>query len=328
MLKKLLAIILFAVGLLVVVTIASYQRFLNTSISFAESQLVRVETGESLYKLLSRLEAQGLLRNSPWYKLVANLNPPLSKIKVGTYQLNGEIKPKELLRLFSEGDEHQFQITLIEGDNIWIIKDKLKNHPNVTQTDWSNLMINFDHPEGAFFPDTYAFTDKTYDYQILQRAHDKLLQVIAEQWELRQLDLPYNSYYEALVMASIIEKETGVASERPLIASVLVNRLRLGMRLQTDPTVIYGLGEDFDGDIKRSDLRTPTPYNTYVIKGLPPTPIALASEESIKAALNPLQSDYLYFVAQGDGSHYFSKTLEEHNQAVKRYLEVLENSER
>jgi UPF0755 protein len=174
-------------------------------------------------------------------------------------------------------------------------------------------------PEGLFFPDTYHFASGSSDVEILRRSYQAMKQKLGSVWESRNTGLPYESPYDALIMASIIEKETGRADERPLIASVFTNRLHIGMRLQTDPTVIYGLGDKFDGNIRKRDLTTDTPYNTYTRDGLPPAPIAMPGLDSLRAAVNPAQSDKLYFVGKGDGSHYFSRTLEEHNRAVAKY---------
>lgn len=173
--------------------------------------------------------------------------------------------------------------------------------------------------EGLFLADTYFFTANTAASSILKRAHKAMLDYVETQWQQRQADLPLNSPYDALILASIIEKETAVSEERTKIAGVFVNRLRKNMRLQTDPTVIYGIGDTYDGNITRKHLRTPTPYNTYTIKGLPPTPIAMAGKEAIWAALNPMETDALYFVARGDGSHEFSSSLAAHNAAVRKY---------
>ena len=179
--------------------------------------------------------------------------------------------------------------------------------------------IEDDNPEGWLFPDTYLFDRGTSDVEILSRAHRRMREVLDEEWAKREQGLPLETPYQALTLASIVEKETGLASERPQIAGVFVRRLQKGMKLQTDPTVIYGMGDDFDGNIRREDLTRPTPYNTYVIQGLPPTPIALPGREAINAVLHPADGDALYFVARGDGSHHFSATLDEHNCAVRHY---------
>ena len=182
-----------------------------------------------------------------------------------------------------------------------------------------SLLQSENYPEGLIFPDTYNFSRGTTDKALLERAAETMQEILAQEWPGRNVGLPYSNPYEALIMASIIEKETGLASEREQIAGVFIRRLNQGMRLQTDPTVIYGMGESYDGDLTRTDLRTATPYNTYMNSGLPPTPIALPGREAIAASLHPDQGDTLYFVARGDGSHYFSSTLQEHQQAVQQY---------
>jgi UPF0755 protein len=232
----------------------------------------------------------------------------------------------DLLSLFSSGKELQFSISLVEGLNWREWLSVLKSHPQITFTDEFNQQLEIltkslpkQSIEGYLLPDTYYFVAMTAAIDIVKRAHLSMQSYLDKAWENRALDLPYDSAYEGLTMASIIEKETGVADERPRIAGVFVNRLNLNMRLQTDPTVIYGMGESFDGDIRRKDLKTATPYNTYVIKGLPPTPIAMPSKLAIDAAFNPLTTDDLYFVSKGDGSHKFSTTLKDHNLAVRKY---------
>ena len=219
------------------------------------------------------------------------------------------------------------QVTLVEGWTYAQALAALHSHPRLsailagldTEQQLAAMAIEVSHPEGWFFPDTYRFTAGMSDADILRRAHQRMRQVLAEEWEARSPDLPYEDAYQALIMASIVERETGQPSEREQIAGVFVRRLRSNMRLQTDPTIIYGLGSDFDGNIRRRHLRQATPYNTYVIRGLPPTPIALPGREAIRAALHPDDSQALYFVAKGDGSHQFSNTLEEHNKAVRHY---------
>jgi UPF0755 protein len=224
----------------------------------------------------------------------------------------------------------QYQVTAIEGWTFRQFVDALATHPKLTHTldDTSDADIMAalghpeQHPEGRFFPDTYAFTKGTTDVAVLARAHAAMAQRLAAVWSGRDADLPISEPAQALTLASIIEKETARDDERRRIAGVFVRRLRRGMRLQTDPTVIYGLGEAFDGNLTRRDLRSDTPYNTYTRGGLPPTPIALPGQASLEAAVHPLEGDSLYFVATGepDGSHYFSATLAEHQQAVNRYL--------
>lgn len=234
--------------------------------------------------------------------------------------------------LFTQGDEHLFAVSLVEGLTLAQWLDALRANQylvfdvneqtlsNLTQgnsVDW--CCENAQHTEGAFLADTYFFTKGTKASDVLKRAHRALITFVSQEWEKRAEDLPLSSPYDALILASIIEKETAVPKERDMIAGIFINRLNKNMRLQTDPTVIYGIGSEFDGNITRKHLRTATPYNTYVIKGLPPTPIAMAGKAAIHAALHPLATDALYFVAKGDGSHQFSNTLKAHNAAVRKY---------
>ena len=233
----------------------------------------------------------------------------------------------QLLNKWSSGDVVQHRVTLVEGWNFRQVRAALAQHAVLQHTlgevSDSELMRQLDqanvHPEGQFFPDTYNFVRGQSDFDILRQANQRLQKVLAEEWAQRAEDLPYRSPYEALIMASIIEKETGVAHERDEIAGVFMRRLAIGMLLQTDPTVIYGMGERYTGKITRADLRRPSAYNTYVISGLPPTPIAMVGREAIYAALHPKPGKSLYFVARGDGSHVFSNSLAEHNKAVREY---------
>lgn len=248
-------------------------------------------------------------------------------IKAGEYALADAETPAQLLANMVAAKTVQYRLTVVEGWTFSQALAEIHRHPKVIQTlvgksiqhISKEMLINSGNPEGLLFPDTYFFPANTTDLQLLKRANERLDEVLAKAWEQRLGALPYESPYEALIMASIIEKESGASSERGHIAGVFVRRLELGMRLQSDPTVIYGMAENYAGDIRRSDLRQVTPYNTYRINGLPPTPIALSGLDSINAALNPLPGDALYFVAKGDGTHHFSSSLEEHNSAVARF---------
>lgn len=250
-----------------------------------------------------------------------------SQIKAGSYEISTGITALELLRKLTRGDVTQAEILFVEGWTFRQMREKLDAHPDVRhelrdlsdQALKQRLGVAEPALEGLFFPDTYLFAKGTSDVDILARALRASRRHLEREWRERTAGLPYKSPYEALIMASIVEKETGRASDRPLIAAVFVNRLRTGMLLQTDPTVIYGIGEQFDGNLRKRDLLADTPYNTYTRAGLPPGPIAMPGLASLRAALNPASSDALYFVARGDGTSQFSRTLEEHNQAVARY---------
>lgn len=246
---------------------------------------------------------------------------------MGEYALKKNMSQNEILSLFVSGRVITYPLTLLEGWNFSQFREILKKSKNLKQTvaDLSNQEImtrlgrNGLHPEGYFYPDTYFYSAGSTDFTILKNAFERMQSRLDQQWQAREKGLPYKSRYEALIMASIVEKETGQASERPVIAGVFINRLRIGMRLQTDPTVIYGMGNIFKGNIRKKDLRKDTPYNTYTRNGLPPTPIAMPGDDAIYAALHPAKTNALFFVARGDGSHVFSKTLKDHNKAVRKY---------
>ncbi len=248
-------------------------------------------------------------------------------IKAGSYEIGRGINLLELLRKLTRGDVSQAEIAFIEGWTFRQMRERLNAHPDVQHDtqDWSEKEImrligaSGTSREGWFFADTYLFSKRSRDVDILARAHRAMQRHLAREWEGRAEQLPLASTYQALILASIVEKETGKEQDRPLVAAVFVNRLRQGMRLQTDPTVIYGLGERFDGNLRKSDLLADTPFNTYTRSGLPPTPIAMPGLASLQAVLHPAPSQALYFVARGDGSSHFSQTLEEHNRAVNRY---------
>lgn len=286
-----------------------------------------LKTGSSLKSAARQMTDAGALGSPAQFVLLARLLDLAGKIKAGNYEINAPITPLALLRKVTEGDYTQSTITLVEGWTFRQVRKVLDEHPALRHDTRGlseaeirqRLGLGQPSAEGWFFPDTYHFSSGTSDWAILSRAHRLMQSRLAEQWEKRASGLPLQSPYEALILASIIEKETGKASERPLIAAVFINRLKIGMKLQTDPTVIYGLGESFDGNLRKRDLLADTAYNTYTRGGLPPSPIAIPGLASIAAALNPPENNLLYFVARGDGSSQFSRNLDEHNRAVAKY---------
>ncbi|MEO2280772.1 endolytic transglycosylase MltG [Pseudoalteromonas pernae] len=321
MIKVIASVLLLALG---VCSLGYYQleKTMEAPLGITQTQLVEVPNGTGFNKLCQQWQQKNWVQDCWRYQILAKLDPSLTDIKAGLY----DIQPGTVLEAFrkiSLGQEHEFTFTIIEGDNLRQVLARLEQAEYVNKPiKWGDAFLGQpldEQFEGKLFPDTYHYHANETAEQILLRAYNKMDQVLAEVWQQRAQDTPLTSAYEALILASIIEKETGVASERPLIASVFVNRLNKGMRLQTDPTVIYGIGEAFDGNITRRHLREVTPYNTYRINGLPPTPIAMPSHKALLAAVQPAQSDYYYFVAKGDGSHQFSKRLDEHNQAVRQY---------
>ncbi|WP_444998546.1 endolytic transglycosylase MltG [Aliikangiella sp. IMCC44359] len=321
-------------GMFVLVTIVAvfwhwfaYEQFLNTPLGYSNNKAIMlVEKGATVNQLTYRWKKQGLIENQFYLKLFCWLNPEYQNIKAGEYLISKSDTPLSVLKILSQGKVIQYAFTIVEGVNSHELMSQLAQEKNLKtnfdiQTQWLNqkLEIPTDNIEGWFYPDTYYYDKNSSSLSLLKRATKKMQQVLAEEWQNRSLNLPYKTPYEALIMASIIEKETGLPSERKKIAGVFVRRLQKRMRLQTDPTVIYGIGPSFNGDITYKNLKTKTPYNTYIIKGLPPTPIAMPGRESINAALHPEIGEALYFVATGDGGHYFSRTLKEHNEAVRRY---------
>jgi UPF0755 protein len=264
----------------------------------------------------------------PWqFALLGRLSGRDRSIKAGSYEVGVGITAWQLLEKLTAGDVTQTEIVIVEGKTFRELRAKLDANPDLRHdaTGMSDSEIlqrigaNQPHPEGQFFPDTYLFARQSSDLVIYRRAYQAMQRRIVSAWESRDTSVPYRSIEEALIMASIVEKETGTPADRGKVASVFVNRLKRGMLLQTDPTVIYGLGDKFDGNLRKRDLLADTPYNTYTRSGLPPTPIALPGMASIQAALHPPATEFLYFVARGDGSSVFSRTLEEHNRAVNKY---------
>jgi UPF0755 protein len=291
------------------------------------SELFEIERGTSLAEIARRMENLGWLGNDLYLKLEARRLNVGANLKAGLYEVYDGTTPRKLLQKIVSGDVKVFQITFIEGSTFTEMRDVLEGHKHLIHTieeeddAWvmAQIASSFERPEGRFFPSTYNFSHGDSDLDILRRAYQRMVELLAFHWESREPDLPYESPDDALIMASIIEKETGRADERAQIAGVFVRRLRLGMKLQTDPTVIYGIGKNFDGNLRRVDLETDTEYNTYTRYGLPPTPIAMPGAASISAGLHPAPGKFLYFVGKGDGSHAFSTSLAEHNAAVRRF---------
>ncbi|MGY3569163.1 endolytic transglycosylase MltG [Vibrio paucivorans] len=308
--------------------------YLDQPVKITEPEIITISSGTSLNGVLNQLAQNEWIETSEYSRLLRRVHPELVHIKAGTFQIEPQQTLEQALLFLNEGREHQFAITFVEGSRFseWIealsqapyLEHELKGLSEEQVA--VELGIEQSKLEGLFLAETYHYTVGTSDADILKRAHQKLNDVLDSKWQEKQANLPLKTPYEALILASIIEKETAVESERERVASVFVNRLNKRMRLQTDPTVIYGMGDNYDGNIRKKDLRTPTPYNTYVINGLPPTPIAMPGRASIEAALNPEDSNYLYFVASGKGGHVFSKNLADHNRAVRAYLKQLRSN--
>ena len=302
--------------------------FANRPLPLASAPVeLSIEPGGTLTSVTQQLRAAGVEMRGWDFLLLARLAGKAGAIKAGSYAIEPGTTPRGLLAMLTAGDVRQVSIALIEGWTFRQVRAALDAHPDLQHE--SRLLSDADilkrigasesHPEGLFFPDTYFFDQGSSELHLYRRAYQAMQENLQASWVMREPGLPYRSPYEALIMASIIEKETGAVEERAQIAAVFVNRLRIGMRLQTDPTVIYGLGDGFDGNLRRDDLLADTPYNTYTRSGLPPTPIALPGLASIQAALHPEASRNLYFVAKGGGRHAFSETLDAHNRAVARY---------
>ena len=289
-----------------------------------------VKQGQSVRQVALELEGAGLISSAQGFVVLARVLGRAGQIKAGSYEANSKVSPLGLLDKLTRGQFTMGQIRFTEGWTFRQLRAALNDDPALRHdtkdlTDGAILErigAQEAQPEGLFFPDTYHFAAGTSDLTILRQAYAKMRLVLTSAWERRAPRLPFATPYEALILASIVEKETGVPSERDVIAAVFINRLKKGMRLQTDPSVIYGLGERFDGNLRKRDLQNDQPYNTYTRYGLPPTPIALPGQASIHAALQPANSKSLYFVSRGDGTHHFSDTLAEHNRAVGEFQKL------
>jgi len=315
------------------------ERHLDTPIAgLSGPRSVVIQPGSSLTAAARTLATAGLLDHPGSWIRQARREDAAGRIRAGEYRVAPGATPRDLLEMLVEGRVQLHSITLPEGWTFRQALDEITAHPAVTVTladvpgeqVMAALGLAGRNPEGMFFPDTYLFARGTADLELLRQASERLQRELDLAWADRVADLPISSAYEALILASIVEKETGIADERPIIAGVFVNRLRRGMRLQTDPTVIYGLGDSFDGNLRRADLTRDTPYNTYTRSGLPPTPIALVGREALRAAVRPAETEALYFVAtgRGDGRHLFARTLAEHNGNVARYIATLRGAGR
>ncbi|OTQ57849.1 endolytic transglycosylase MltG [Gilliamella sp. A7] len=306
------------------------QQYMNIT---SDNQMFVLKKGTTLHQLVEQVKASNLMQQAYLLPYLYKLDPSLSSIKAGTYQLHPHMTVEEFLKLLVSGKESSFYVQFVEGKRAKDWLNLLSNSPYIQQTltgkshDEIAKLLGIDGPlEGWLSPDKYQYTADSLDINILKRAYLTMKTNLKKVWDNRDSDLPYKSPYELLIIASIIEKETGINSERANVASVFVNRLKANMKLQTDPTIIYGLGDNYTGKIRRSDLTdTNNPYNTYVIEGLPPTPIAMPSLASLEAAAHPAKTKYLFFVANGTGGHTFSSTYSNHQQAVNEYRRLMNN---
>jgi UPF0755 protein len=326
--NRLLGILIFVLSILSAWGWMEYEDFINKSLNIPEEGVNYIlRPGMTVRSLARDLKQRGILDKPVLLRFVARWQGQASQLKAGEYYLPAGITPVKLLEILSSSQVVQYALTIIEG---WtfeqmmaaVRRDPVLEHSLKDVADdqvMQHLGLDEMHPEGRFYPDTYHFPRGTTDAAFLKRAYSRMESVLQQAWQKRKKGLTLKNPYEALILASIIERETGIPEERGKIAGVFVRRLERGMLLQTDPTVIYGMGERYDGNIRKRDLTRDTPYNTYLHKGLTPTPIAMPSGAAIDAALNPQEGNSLYFVATGDGGHYFSSTLEEHNKAVRKY---------
>ena len=337
--KKFFVFLLILLLILGGVGFWGYQKlteFVHTPVNVTQDQLLTIERGTTGSKLAALLEQEKILDHADLLPWLLKLQPQLNKVKAGTYSLTGVKTLQDLLDIINSGKEAQFSVKFIEGKTFKEWRKNLENAPHLKQTlqgkSDKEIMALLDIPavakavyewnnmDGWLYPDTYNYTPNSTDLELLKRSTTRLQKALDKAWNERDENLPLADPYQMLILASIVEKETGIASERPQVASVFINRLKANMKLQTDPTVIYGMGESYTGNIRKKDLETITPYNTYMIEGLPPTPIAMVSESALQAVAHPAKTDFYYFVADGSGGHKFTRNLNEHNKAVQEYL--------
>ena len=337
--KKFFVFLLILLLILGGVGFWGYQKlteFVHTPVNVTQDQLLTIERGTTGSKLAALLEQEKILDHADLLPWLLKLQPQLNKVKAGTYSLTGVKTLQDLLDMINSGKEAQFSVKFIEGKTFKEWRKNLENAPHLKQTlqgkSDKEIMALLDIPavakavyewnnmDGWLYPDTYNYTPNSTDLELLKRSTTRLQKALDKAWSERDENLPLADPYQMLILASIVEKETGIAAERPQVASVFINRLKANMKLQTDPTVIYGMGERYTGNIRKKDLETITPYNTYMIDGLPPTPIAMVSEGALQAVAHPAKTDFYYFVADGSGGHKFTRNLNEHNKAVQEYL--------
>ena len=337
--KKFFVFLLILLLILGGVGFWGYQKlteFVHTPVNATQDQLLTIDRGTTGSKLAALLEQEKILDNADLLPWLLKLQPQLNKVKAGTYSLTGVKTLQDLLDMINSGKEAQFSVKFIEGKTFKEWRKNLENAPHLKQTlqgktdkeimalldipAVSKAVYEWNNMDGWLYPDTYNYTPNSTDLELLKRSTTRLQKALDKAWNERDENLPLADPYQMLILASIVEKETGVAAERPQVASVFINRLKANMKLQTDPTVIYGMGESYTGNIRKKDLETITPYNTYMIEGLPPTPIAMVSESALQAVAHPAKTDFYYFVADGSGGHKFTRNLNEHNKAVQEYL--------
>ena len=345
--KKFFVFLLILLLILGGVGFWGYQKlteFVHTPVNVTQDQLLTIERGTTGSKLAALLEQEKILEHADLLPWLLKLQPQLNKVKAGTYSLTGVKTLQDLLDMINSGKEAQFSVKFIEGKTFKEWRKNLENAPHLKQTlqgkSDKEIMALLDIPavakavyewnnmEGWLYPDTYNYTPNSTDLELLKRSTTRLQKALDKAWNERDENLPLADPYQMLILASIVEKETGIAEERPQVASVFINRLKANMKLQTDPTVIYGMGESYTGNIRKKDLETITPYNTYMIEGLPPTPIAMVSESALQAVAHPAKTDFYYFVADGSGGHKFTRNLNEHNKAVQEYLRWYRNQQK